>query len=443
MRRFCCILLITLIGYGYGGNSHAVVSVKQDQEIDELAGKAGPDVIRWRRDFHQHPELGNREFRTAEIIAETLKRLNLNVKTGVAHTGVVGILEGRSPEPVVALRAEMDALPITENTGLSYASKATMSENGEEVGVMHACGHDAHMAILMGTAAVLSQMRDRIPGSVKFIFQPAEEGTAAGGIEGANLMVREGVLENPAPVAIFGLHVETRSLTGTVGYRSEGAMASIDDFTIDVTGLQTHGAMPWQGVDPIVTASQIILGLQTIISRQISIITAPAVISVGSIHGGSRTNIIPQQVILSGTIRCLDRTMRLDIHDRMNRVSTQIAQSSGADARLTITPAVPPVYNDPEITAQAVPILQRVAGSNQVPIESPVMAGDDFAYYQEKIPGFFFWLGVTPPEKDPSSVPPLHSSDFYLDESSLLLGVRIFCNLVIDYLSIRDQQRQP
>jgi len=432
------IILVLVFSFDSNRSIHAQTIESIFREVDEIAKKIEPQIIKWRRDFHQHPELGNREFRTAKIIAEHLSQLGIELQTGVANTGVVGLLNGKALEPVVALRADMDALPIIENTGLSFASMVKEIENSKEVGVMHACGHDAHMAMLMGAAVVLEQIRDQIPGSVKFIFQPAEEGTPTGGIEGANLMVQQGVLEKPSPSAIFALHVDQRAHIGTIAYRSGGALASADYLHITVHGQQTHGARPWTGVDPIVVASQIVLGLQTIVSRQIPLVKAPAVITIGSIQGGSRSNIIPDKVEMVGTIRCLDRDMRLDIHSRIKQLSTHIAQSNGATAEVEITPTVPAVINDPKITSQMLPTLQRVAGEENVEIWAPMTGGEDFAFYLEEIPGLFLWLGVTSLDRDPLSAPFLHSPNFEIDEKGLLLGVRILCNLAMDYLTIKS-----
>jgi amidohydrolase len=333
----------------------------------------------------------------------------------------------------------MDALPIIENTSLPFASKVKTIENGKEVGVMHACGHDAHMAILMGTAAILTKYRNQLPGSVKFIFQPAEEGSPAGEKGGASLMIKEGVLENPKPSAIFGLHLMTIGHIGTLGYRAEGAMASVDAIRIVIHGQQTHGAAPWKGTDPIVIASQVMLGLQTIISRQVPLDIAPALISIDSIHGGIRSNIIPSKVELVGTVRCLDIEMRKDIHKRIERVSTDIAASAGANAEFEILDSVPMVYNDPELTMQMIPILERVAGKENVEGWPPMTGGEDFSFFQEHIPGFFFWLGATSTEMDLPSAPPGHSPNYIIDEKCLKLGVRSLCNLVVEYLSTKSK----
>ena len=331
------------------------------RDIDRLVEQIEPKVVDWRRDIHANPELGNREFRTAAKVAEHLESLGFEVRTEVAHTGVVGVLRGGQPGPTVALRADMDALPVTEMVDLPFASKVRTEYNGQEVGVMHACGHDNHVAILMGVAEVLAQVRDRIPGNVVFIFQPAEEGPPAGEDGGASMMVAEGVLEDPAPEAIFGLHVWPERV-GEVQYRARGALAASDGLFIKVMGRQTHGAMPWGGVDPIVVSSQIIMGLQTITARQTDVTQAPAIVTIGSIHGGVRGNIIPDSVVMVGTIRSLDPDMQQDIHERVRRTAEQIASSAGATAEVRIELGAPVTYNDPDLTRWAIPTLQYAAG---------------------------------------------------------------------------------
>jgi amidohydrolase len=416
-------------------NTMAQQTLKNDlhAEIDRLAAEVEADVIAWRRDFHQHPELSNREFRTAEKIAAFLTSLGLDVQTQVAHTGVVGLLRGREEGPVVALRSDMDALPVTEALDLPFASRVKTEYNGQEVGVMHACGHDAHMAMLMGTAHVLSALRDRLPGSVKFIFQPAEEGTPEGEEGGAELMIRQGVLENPRPDVLFGLHVFPWTV-GTIAYCAGSAMASVDGLRIVVRGRQTHAAMPWGGVDPIVVASQIVLGLQTIVSRQLDITQAPAVISIGSIHGGVRSNIIPESVEMIGTIRSLNPSMREDIHRRIKHTAERIAESGGAQAEVTIDLGYPVVVNDPELTQQMLPTLQRVVGRENVVPATPKTVAEDVAYYLQEIPGLFFFLGITPQGSDPAKAAMNHSPYFFVDESGLRLGVRALSSLAVDYM---------
>jgi amidohydrolase len=402
-----------------------------DDDVAGLVDDVMPKVVAWRRDIHAHPELGNREFRTAALIADHLEGLGMEVTTGVAHTGVVGVLRG-GQGPVVALRADMDALPVTEQVDLPFASTVRTEYNGEEVGVMHACGHDNHVAILMGVAEVLAALGDDLPGTVKFVFQPAEEGPPAGEDGGASMMIREGVLSNaPAPEAIFGLHVWPVPV-GTIGYRSGGLMAAADSYSITVKGRQTHGAVPWAGIDPIVVASQIVLGLQTIPSRQLDATLTPSIVTVGSIHGGVRGNIIPDEVELVGTLRTFDPGVRRQIHERVTRTATSIAESAGASAEVDIELGVPVTANDPGLTARMLPTLERVAGDGLV--ESPRITGaEDFSFFQERIPGLFFFLGVAP--DDPSLVYPNHSPRFYADERALPIGVRAMTALTLDYLS--------
>ena len=403
-------------------------------QIDLRAAQVESKVIAWRRDIHQHPELGNREFRTAELVAAHLKSLGLEVQTGVAHTGVVGLLRGGQPGPVVALRADMDALPVTEAVDLPFASKAKGTFEGKEVGVMHACGHDAHTAILMGVAEVLAGMKAQVPGTVKFIFQPAEEGPPQGEEGGAALMVKERVLETPVPAAIFGLHVESDIEVGKIGYRPGPTMASNDILRIVVRGRQTHGARPWSGVDPIVVAAQIILGLQTIESRQMDVTLEPSVLTIGAIHGGVRFNIIPDSVEMIGTIRTFDEAMRDDIHQRVTRTAELIAQSSQASAQVHIDKSYPVTINDEKLTAAMLPTLEKVAGEEYVFLKPKITGAEDFAFYQQKIPGLFFFLGITPKGTDAYTAPTNHSPLFHIEESGLILGVRALAHLTVDYM---------
>jgi amidohydrolase len=397
-------------------------------------------MVAWRRDLHEHPELGNREFRTAGLIAEHLRSLGIEVQTEVAHTGVVGVLRGGLPGPVVALRADMDALPVTEMVDLPFASKATAEYNGRTVGVMHACGHDNHMAVLMGAAEVLAGMRDRLPGTVKFIFQPAEEGAPAGERGGASLMVEEGALTNPRPDAIFGLHVWPIP-TGLIGYKAGGFMASSQTLRIKVKGRQTHGAMPWGGVDPIVVSSQIILGLQTVISRQSNITTAPAVVTIGQINGGIRSNIIPDSVVMVGTVRTLDTEMQEKIEQRIRRTVQGIAESAGATAEVYLSEGLPVTYNDPELTGRMVATLERVAGPGMARETPPATGAEDFSYFQQEIPGMYFFLGVIPDSIPLDQAAPNHSPYFFADEAALPIGVRALANLTVDYLSATSTSR--
>ena len=402
--------------------------------IDAAVAAIEPTMLMWRRDLHQHPELGNREFRTAGIVAKHLEELGLAVQTKVAHTGVVGLLKGALPGPVVALRADMDGLPVEERVDLPFASKARTQWNGEEVGVMHACGHDAHVAILMAVASVLAGLRERLQGSVKFIFQPAEELPPEGEEGGAKMMIEQGALQNPAPDAIFGLHVTSRLPTGVIGYRSGPAMASADRFRISVTGRQTHGAMPWLGVDPIVTAAQVVLGLQTIVSRQVDITQEPAVVTVGAIKGGNRENIIPDSVEMIGTIRTFDEGMRDDIHARVKETAESIAKAGRAGCEVCIRKDYPVTVNDAQLTEAMLPTLERVAGAAQVMQTPKITGSEDFSFFQHVVPGLFFFVGVTPAGQDPRTAAPNHSPLFRIDEVGLALGVRALAHVACDFL---------
>lgn len=397
---------------------------------DPLIEDVQDKVVDWRRDIHQHPELGNREFRTSKLVAEHLRSLGMEVETGVAHTGVVGILRGKSDTPVVALRADMDALPVVEQVDLPFASKVTTTYLGNEVGVMHACGHDNHVAILMGTAEVLAGMRDQIPGTIKFIFQPAEEGPPPGEEGGADMMVREGALADVD--AIFGLHVGPAPLN-SISYRPGQFMASADTFQITVDGKQTHGAVPWGGVDPIVVSSQIVMGLQTIVSRQLDATLTPSIVSVGRISGGVRNNIIPSKVEMEGTIRTFDENTRADIHRRIRQTATAIAESAGAKATVTINKGTPVTANDSDLTLRMVPTLKKAARGAAVAQVPRVTTAEDFSEYQLKVPGMFFFLGVADPKDENPA--PNHSPYFYADERALPTGVRAMTYLALDYLS--------
>jgi amidohydrolase len=402
-----------------------------DRAAQDVAGK----VVEWRRDFHRNPELSNREFRTAEKVSAHLRSLGLEVRTGVAHTGVVGVLRGGREGPVIALRADMDALPVTERADVPFRSTATAEYRGEQVGVMHACGHDGHTAILMGVAEALAGMRAELPGTVLFLFQPAEEGAPDGERGGATLMLEEGAFATPRPEAVFGLHLWAQLTSDQIGYRTGPMMAASDRYRIAVQGRQTHGSRPWGGVDPIVTASQIVLGMQTIVSRQIDITRYPAVLSVGAIKGGIRNNIIPDEVELIGTFRTFTPEARTQIIDSLTRTSRDIAASAGATATVEIaTDNNPVVVNDEALTARMVPVLQRVAGADKVQTMPYVTGAEDFAYYAQEVPGFFFFVGVTPPGQDASKAPSNHSPLFYVDEASLQLGVKSLLAVSLDYL---------
>ena len=401
--------------------------------IDAAAAAILPKVVAWRRDFHEHPELGNREVRTAKIVAEELKALGFEVKTGVAKTGVVGLLRGGRPGPVVALRSDMDALPVAEEVDLPFKSKATAEWAGQTTGVMHACGHDNHLAMLLGAAHVLSGMKAQLSGSVKFIFQPAEEGAPPGEEGGAKLMIDEGVLNEPKVDAIFGLHVFPYE-TGTVAWRSRGIMAAADNIDIVVTGRQTHGAQPWAGVDPIVVSSQIVLGLQTLVSRQVDLTLAPAIVTIGAFNGGNRRNIIPNEEKLSGTLRTYDKGMRDILLQRIERTVMLIAQSAGATATVTFGQGLPVTYNDPALVSKMEATLRRVGGEKILADVSPSTTSEDFSFFQEKVPGIFFFLGVTPKGTPASEIYANHSPRFFADEGALITGVRALVNLAADYL---------
>jgi amidohydrolase len=388
-----------------------------------------PKVVEWRRDFHQHPELSNQEFRTAKIVADHLRSLGMEVETEVAHTGVVGTLRG-GDGPVVALRADMDGLPVTELVDLPFASKARGMYQGREVGVMHACGHDNHVAILMGVAEVLAGMGDELPGTVKFIFQPAEEGTPDGSVGGAELMLMEGAFENPRPDVVFGLHVFPFP-AGTIATRPGGLMASSDRHQITITGQQTHGAVPWAGVDPIVTASQVVLGLQTIVSRQLDATLTPSIVTIGRVEGGVRNNIIPESVELEGTIRTFDAATRIDIHKRIRRTATNIAEAAGATADVVIDQGYGVTRNDPNLFQQMSPTLERVAGDRFIEASQTTTA-EDFSYFANEVPGLFLFLGVAP--DDPTLIYPNHSPRFYADERALPVGVEALTSMTLDYM---------
>ncbi|SHI36886.1 carboxypeptidase Ss1. Metallo peptidase. MEROPS family M20D [Hymenobacter daecheongensis DSM 21074] len=405
--------------------------------IATLAAQEEPKVLAWRRDLHEHPELGNQETRTAGIIAAHLRSLGLEVQTGVARTGVVGVLRGGKPGPVVALRADMDALPITETNSLPFASKVKTTYLGQPVGVMHACGHDTHVAMLMGAAEVLSQVKKDLPGTVKFIFQPAEEGSLPGEEGGAKLMVKEGVLTNPKVDAVFGVHVNAQTEVGMLRYRPGGEMASSDRFTIKVHGKGAHGAYPWNSVDPVVTAAQIIMGLQTIVSRQVKLIDDAAVVTVGTIHAGVRYNVIPPDVEMSGTIRALNPAVQKQIWAAIQRTAKGIAESAGATAEVSIEPYVPVTYNNEPLTAQMLPTLRAVAGAANVSEQKAVTGAEDFSFYQEKVPGLFLFVGGMRKGQDPATAADHHTAGFMLDESGLTLGVKTLATLAADYLVLK------
>lgn len=406
-------------------------------EIDRGADRIEQKVIAWRRDIYQNPELGNQEFRTSKLVADHLRSLGLEVRTGVGVTGVVGVLRGGKPGRVVALRADMDALPVTDLTGLPYASKTKAMWMGQETGVMHACGHDGHVAILMGVAEILAGMKDRIPGSVKFIFQPAEEGVPNDEVAGARRMIAEGVLQNPAPEAIFGLHLSSVLAAGRLGFRVGPAMASGDRLRIVVRGKQTHGARPWAGVDPIVVASQIVLGLQTIVSRQVDATLEPSIVTIGMIRGGNRENIIPDEVEMLGTVRAFNEDMRKDIHRRIRQTAESIAAAAGAKAEVSVFLGYDVTDNDAKLGERAATTLRAVAGGPNVVMIPKSTASEDFSAYQKVIPGFYFIVGARVKDLPPERWGANHSPLFQLDESVFKLGVRALANLTFDYLEGR------
>lgn len=413
----------------------------QSPDLKTIAAKKADSLFKqtvaWRRDFHEHPELGNREVRTAGIVADYLKSLGMEVKTGIATTGVVAILKGGHPGPVVALRSELDALPVTEHTPVPFASKITTTYNGQQVGVMHACGHDSHMAMLMAVANILSSMKSELHGTVKFIFQPAEEGAPAGEKGGAEEMIKEGVLENPKVDVIFAQHIFSYMPAGTITYRPGGAMASVNDMKIIIKGKSSHGAEPWYAVDPIVTSAQIINNLQTIVSRNINLKENPAVVTIGAINGGSRHNIIPEKVEMLGTLRAMSDADEQTLIARVKKIVNSTADANGATAEVYIPFSVhyPVTYNDPALTAQMLPTLQKTAGADNVILGPPMTGAEDMSYFQQKVPGLDVFLGGMPKGSDPKNVAANHSADFFIDESVFPLGVKTLCNLTLDYMN--------
>ncbi|HEX6916176.1 MAG TPA: amidohydrolase [Chitinophagaceae bacterium] len=420
-RLFAALLILPL------------VPTAQPAALDTAVKTVDPKVIEWRRYFHEHPELSNREYNTAKIVAAHLQQLGIEVKTGVAKTGVVGILRGGKPGPVVALRADMDALPVTERVDLPYASRITAEYNGQKVGVMHACGHDAHTAMLMGAAEVLSRMRADVPGTVIFLFQPAEEGAPDGEEGGAALMVKEGVLDHPRVDAVFGMHINSATPVGTIEYKPGAFMASADLFKIKVKGKSSHGSQPWLGVDPIYISSQIIQALQGIVSRQSDLTKAPVVVTVGAIHSGVRFNIIPEEAEMLGTIRNLDSSIRKSVLAEVNEIARSIAAMNGGEAEVTLENKTLVTYNDPALVERMLPSLYKAAGRNNVKQRTWVTGAEDFSFFQDKVPGFFFYLGGMPANGDREKAPPHHTPDFYIDDSGLNLGVKTYCQLVFDF----------
>ena len=432
MKKIYTFLLLALGMTGLAfGQSNAKLQAKLDQKAKEMEAK----VIDWRRHFHQYPELSNREFKTGQKIADHLKGLGMEVKHPVAKTGVVGILRSGKPGPTIALRADIDALPVVERNSLAFASKERTTYIGQDVGVMHACGHDTHIAILMGVAEILSGMKADLKGTIVFLFQPAEEGAPEGEEGGAALMIKEGVLDDPKVDVAFGLHISSQTPVGTVTFKPEGLLAAADILKIKVNGRQAHGSAPWSGVDPVVVSAQIINGLQTIVSRQLDLTTAGAALTVATIHGGVRNNIIPETVEMTGTLRTLDNKMQEEMHLRIKRTAENIAESMGATAEVEIQKLYPVTYNSPELTAWAQPVMERVAGKEKAKIVKAVTGAEDFSFYSQKVPGFFFFVGGMPLDADPAKVASHHTPDFYIDESGMITGLRAMLNLTIDYMN--------
>lgn len=411
-----------------------IMAVDMSREIEAAAAKVMPQVVEWRRYLHQHPELGNREFETSKMVAEQLRKLGIEVRTGIAKTGVVGILKGSQPGPVIGLRADMDGLPVTERVNVPFRSTVKSEYNGQTVGVMHACGHDTHVAMLLGTATVLAGMKDKIKGTVVFIFQPAEEGAPAGETGGASDMVKEGVMDNPKIDAVFGIHINSATEIGQIKYKSGAEMAASDWFEIKVKGRQSHGAYPWQGIDPIAVSTQIYTGLQMIVARQSELPKAPVIITVGRMTAGIRENIIPEEAVMAGTIRTLDTAMQDEVHEKIRRTATKIAESMGATAEVKIDRKTPVTYNDPQLVKKMLPSLEKAAGKGNVVDAEWVTGAEDFAFYGQKAPSFFFFVGGMPKGGDPKTVPSHHTPDFFIDDSRLDVGVKAFCNIVFDFV---------
>ena len=437
-RPFALLLVPLVVGWAASARAQSV-EPDLEQEIRQRAAGIESKLIAWRRDIHQYPELGEQETRTARLMAEHLTELGLEVKTSVARTGVVAILRGGRPGPVVALRADMDALPVKEPEGLPFASKAKGQYLGREVDVMHACGHDAHAAILMATAEVLTAIKNKLPGTVKFIFQPAEEGPSlraafTGSSWGAKAMIEEGVLANPKPDVVFGLHVVSFLPSGRIGYRPGPSMASADELRIKVIGRQGHAGAPWRTIDPVTTSAQIVLGLQTVVSRRTDLMKSPTVVSVTTINGGSRFNIVPDIVDMTGTIRTYDAGVRAGVHRDIRQIAQQIATSANARAEVEIIKLYDPLVNSDRVTARMVPVLERAADGDATLVER-TGASEDFSFFLNEVPGLFFFLGIVPRDQELSSAAPNHSPNFFIEESALVVGVRALAMVTVNYLS--------
>lgn len=428
------LILILIAAFFITGNEAFAQSLVKT--IEAKANAIQPKLVEWRRHIHQNPELSNREFKTQQYILDHLKNLGIESQP-MAKTGVVGILKGGKPGPVIALRADMDALPVLERNNLPFKSTATAEYLGKQVPVMHACGHDAHVAMLMGAAEVLSSMKKDIAGTVKFIFQPAEEGAPADEEGGAELMVKEGVMENPKVDAVFGMHIESAIEEGQVFYKPGAFMAASDWFSIKVKGKQSHGSQPWLGVDPIAVSAQIINGLQQVVSRQMDLTQAPAVITVGKINSGVRNNIIPEELDMAGTIRTLDKEMQNEIHEKVKQVATKIAEANNAVADVVIERKTPVTFNNIALTKKIIPSLEKAVGKENVKETKWVTGAEDFAYYGSKAPTVFLYYGGMPKGNDPAKAPPHHTPDFMISDAALYNGVKVFCNLVFDYPGLK------
>jgi amidohydrolase len=439
IKRIGFGIVVLFLGIQFQVTAQSLDKEEVHQKIKQQTEKIFQQVVEWRRHFHENPELSNREDETAAYIAEYLHSLGMKVETGIAHTGVVGILEGGKEGPVVGLRADIDALPVRERTDVPFRSKKITNYLGNEVGVMHACGHDTHIAMLMGAAKILSDMKEELPGTVKFIFQPAEEGAPPGEEGGAELMVKEGVLEDPDVDVVFGQHINSQTEVGTIRYRPKGTMAASDRFVITVKGKQTHGSTPWTGVDPIVTSAKIIEGLQSIISRQTELTKAAAVISVGKIQAGVRNNIIPEEAEMIGTIRTLDTGMQDKIHKKIRHVATTIAESMGATAEVDIQKGYPVTYNDPELTEQMVPTLKKMAGNENIILTDAITGAEDFSFFQKEVPGFYWFVGGMPKGMEPAEAAPHHTPDFYIEEEGMKLGIKSLAATTFDYMADNSQ----
>ncbi len=429
MKHYLLTLMLALL---------VISSIAQPSKVSkkayQLATDLEPEMIAWRHYFHENPELSNREFKTAEKIAAHLKSLGMEVETGVAKTGVVGILKGGKPGPVIGLRADIDGLPVTERVDLDWKSQVMSTYNGIETGVMHACGHDTHITILMATAEVLSKMKDQLKGTVKFVFQPAEEGPPPGEEGGAKLMVKEGVLKNPDVEVMFGLHINSQTPVGTISYKPGGTMAAADRWVMKIKGKQSHGSTPWTSVDPTITAGQIITGMQTVISRNTELTKEAAVLSVGLIRGGVRNNIIPEEVEMIGTIRTLDPAMQEKLHADFRRVATNIGEAMGATIDLTIEKHVPVTYNDPELTATLVPFLNKALGADHVKLRKAMTGAEDFSYFANEVPSFYFFVGGCPEGTDPKNAAPHHTPDFYVDDAGMITGLKSMLAATLGYM---------